>query len=91
MTALEENFRQKNKSCFILGASGETGKALLKEILQHSIFTKVTLIGRRQLSFEDKAYEHVVISHCHFQDMSRTCILATEKRGEVLTVVPGDK
>lgn len=69
VAALEENFRQKNKSCFILGASGETGKFLLKEIVRRNIFTKVTLIGRRQLSFDDKAYEHVVISHSHFQDM----------------------
>lgn len=67
MAALEENFRRKNKSCFILGASGETGKVVLKGILQRNIFTKVTLIGRRQLSFEDKAYENVVISRSHFQ------------------------
>ncbi|KAM9461553.1 oxidoreductase HTATIP2 [Clarias gariepinus] len=59
--ALEDHFRQMNKSCFILGASGETGKALLKEIVERKVFTKVTLIGRRQLSFEDKTYENVVV------------------------------
>ncbi|XP_060797834.1 oxidoreductase HTATIP2 isoform X3 [Neoarius graeffei] len=69
VAALEENFRPKNKSCFILGASGETGKVLLKEIVQRNIFTKVTLIGRRQLSFEDKAYENVVQEVVDFEKL----------------------
>ncbi|KAK3533893.1 hypothetical protein QTP70_033034 [Hemibagrus guttatus] len=69
LAALEENFRQKNKSCFILGASGETGKVLLKEIVRRNIFTKVTLIGRRQLSFEDKAYENVVQEVVDFEKL----------------------
>lgn len=57
---LEENFRQQNKSCFILGASGETGKLLLQELLEHNIFSKITLTGRRQLTFEGKTYENLV-------------------------------
>lgn len=56
----EKNFRQQNKSCFILGASGETGKILLQEVLERNIFSKVTLIGRRQLTFEGRAYENLV-------------------------------
>lgn len=60
MKTLEENFRQQNKSCFILGASGETGRVLLQELLERNIFSKITLIGRRQLTFEDKAYENLV-------------------------------
>lgn len=56
----EENFRQQNKSCFVLGASGESGQMLLKELLYRNIFSKITLIGRRQLSFEDKAHENLV-------------------------------
>lgn len=60
MTTLEGNFRQQNKSCFILGASGETGKLLLQELLERNIFSRITLIGRRQLTFEDKAYENLV-------------------------------
>ncbi|MGH0137000.1 UNVERIFIED_CONTAM: hypothetical protein FKN15_043141 [Acipenser sinensis] len=55
---LQENYRQKNKTCFILGASGETGKLLFKEILNSQIFSKITLIGRR-LAFENEAYENV--------------------------------
>ncbi|XP_075044541.1 protein HTATIP2 [Mixophyes fleayi] len=56
---LQEEYRQMNKSCFILGASGETGKELLKEIVQRQLFSKITLIGRRKLTFEDEAYKNV--------------------------------
>lgn len=57
---LREDFRMQNKSVFILGASGETGKVLLKEILEQNLFNKVTLIGRRKLTFEEEAYKSVV-------------------------------
>lgn len=60
MKALEESFRQKNQSCFILGASGETGRVLLQDVVQRNIFSKITLIGRRQITFEDKTYENLV-------------------------------
>ncbi|KAI5762413.1 HTATIP2 [Gulo gulo luscus] len=56
---LREDFRMQNKSVFILGASGETGRALLKEILEQSLFSKVTLIGRRKLTFDEDAYKNV--------------------------------
>lgn len=60
MKTLEENFRQQNKSCFILGASGETGKLLLREVLERNIFSRVTLIGRRKLAFEGEKYKNLV-------------------------------
>ncbi|KAM3877336.1 oxidoreductase HTATIP2-like [Diretmus argenteus] len=69
MKTLEETFRQQNKSCFILGASGETGKLLLQELLQRNIFSKITLIGRRQLTFEDKAYENLVQEVVDFEKL----------------------
>lgn len=50
----------QNKSVFILGASGETGKALLRELLEQRLFSRVTLIGRRKLTFEEEAYADVV-------------------------------
>ncbi|XP_062950193.1 oxidoreductase HTATIP2 [Cynocephalus volans] len=56
---LREDFRMQNKSVFILGASGETGRALLKEMLEQSLFSKVTLIGRRKLTFGGEAYKNV--------------------------------
>ncbi|XP_016151320.1 protein arginine N-methyltransferase 3 [Sinocyclocheilus grahami] len=65
LNAMEENFRRKNRTCFILGASGETGTALLKEIVESNIFSSITLIGRRQLTFEDKAYTNLVMVWQH--------------------------
>uniref|UniRef100_A0A674I228 Protein HTATIP2 n=1 Tax=Terrapene triunguis TaxID=2587831 RepID=A0A674I228_9SAUR len=56
---LRENFKKQNKSCFILGASGATGKELLKEILKQQLFSNVTIIGRRKLTFEEVAYQNV--------------------------------
>ncbi|XP_059874589.1 oxidoreductase HTATIP2 isoform X1 [Delphinus delphis] len=56
---LREDFRMQNKSVFILGASGETGRVLLKEILEQGLFSKVTLIGRRKLTFDEEAYKNV--------------------------------
>ncbi|XP_030621847.1 oxidoreductase HTATIP2 [Chanos chanos] len=66
---LEESFRGKNKSCFILGASGETGKVLLRELVERKLFTKITLIGRRQLTFEDNAYENLVQEVVDFEKL----------------------
>ncbi|XP_048825651.1 oxidoreductase HTATIP2-like [Brienomyrus brachyistius] len=69
MRTLEEAFREKNKTCFVLGASGETGKQLLKELVDRKIFSKITLIGRRQLTFEDKAYESVIQEVVDFENL----------------------
>ncbi|XP_029310502.1 oxidoreductase HTATIP2 [Cottoperca gobio] len=69
MKTLGENFRQQNKSCFILGASGETGRMLLQDLLGRNIFSKITLIGRRQLTFEDKAYENLVQEVVDFEKL----------------------
>uniref|UniRef100_A0A8C6YZN8 Protein HTATIP2 n=1 Tax=Nothoprocta perdicaria TaxID=30464 RepID=A0A8C6YZN8_NOTPE len=35
-------------SCFVLGATGETGRALLRELLARRLFARVTAIGRRK-------------------------------------------
>uniref|UniRef100_A0A2K5QW09 Protein HTATIP2 n=1 Tax=Cebus imitator TaxID=2715852 RepID=A0A2K5QW09_CEBIM len=59
LSKLREDFRMQNKSVFILGASGETGRVLLREILEQALFSKVTLIGRRKLTFEEEAYKNV--------------------------------
>ncbi|XP_004459866.1 oxidoreductase HTATIP2 [Dasypus novemcinctus] len=66
---LREDFRMQNKSVFILGASGETGKMLLKEILQQSLFSKVTLIGRRKLTFDEEAYKNVTQEVVDFEKL----------------------
>lgn len=60
LNSLRESFRAKRQSCFILGASGETGKELLAKILRQKLFSKVTLIGRRKLDLEGPFYSNVV-------------------------------
>ncbi|CAB1438317.1 unnamed protein product [Pleuronectes platessa] len=69
MKTLEENFRQQNRSCFLLGASGETGGLLLRELLERNVFSRITLIGRRQLSFEGEAYENLVQEVVDFEKL----------------------
>ncbi|XP_058484551.1 oxidoreductase HTATIP2 [Solea solea] len=69
MKTLEEDFKQQKKSCFILGASGETGQMLVKELLQRNMFSKITLIGRRRLTFEDKQYENLVQEVVDFEKL----------------------
>ncbi|XP_055343360.1 oxidoreductase HTATIP2-like [Paramacrobiotus metropolitanus] len=54
MDALLQNFRQLNRSCFIVGASGESGKALLKEVVRLKPFARIVLISRRKLEYEDE-------------------------------------
>ncbi|XP_013874065.1 oxidoreductase HTATIP2 isoform X2 [Austrofundulus limnaeus] len=69
LKSLEETFRHQNKSCFVLGASGETGRVLLQELLERNLFSKITLIGRRQLSFEDKAFGNLVQEVVDFEKL----------------------
>lgn len=64
MKNLEEEFKQQNKSCLLLGASGETGKQLLAELLERNIFSKITLVGRRKLALEGKHENLVGVPFC---------------------------
>ncbi|KAG8445637.1 hypothetical protein GDO86_010424 [Hymenochirus boettgeri] len=67
--ALREGYRKLNRSCFILGASGETGKELLKEVIKSQLFHKITLIGRRKITFEDEAYKDLVQEVVDFEKL----------------------
>lgn len=58
--AQRDAFRQMNKSAFVLGYTGEVGKELVKELLRSKVFSRVTLIGRRQVNYEDELYKDVV-------------------------------
>ncbi|XP_066439692.1 oxidoreductase HTATIP2 isoform X2 [Eleutherodactylus coqui] len=69
LKTLREEYKQLNKSCFILGASGETGKELLKQIVQSQLFGKVTVVGRRKLNFEDEAYKDVAQEVVDFEKL----------------------
>lgn len=48
------------RACFVLGASGETGRALLRELLSRQLFARVTLVGRRRLSLGEETGVTVV-------------------------------
>ena len=64
--AKREAYRQRNKSAFVLGYTGEVGKELVKELLQSKVFGRVTLIGRRIVSYEDELYKDVASSSRRF-------------------------
>ncbi|XP_053576344.1 oxidoreductase HTATIP2 [Bombina bombina] len=69
LSTLQDDYKRLNKSCFILGATGETGKALLKDIVTSQLFNKVTVIGRRKLPYEDEAYKDVVQEVVDFEKL----------------------
>ncbi|KAM9301704.1 oxidoreductase HTATIP2 [Gastrophryne carolinensis] len=69
LNALREEYKKMNRSAFILGATGETGKELLKEMLQSRLFSRITLIGRRKLNYEDEAYKDVVQEVVDFEKL----------------------
>ena len=41
------------RSAFVLGYTGETGKALVKELSQQQYFKNVVLIGRRKVDLPE--------------------------------------
>ena len=54
-----------DRSAFVLGYTGEVGKALVKELAAQNTFSNVVLIGRRQVEHEDKALAKLVNSLSH--------------------------
>uniref|UniRef100_A0A8C5PLF4 Protein HTATIP2 n=1 Tax=Leptobrachium leishanense TaxID=445787 RepID=A0A8C5PLF4_9ANUR len=69
LPAQEEDYKKMNRSCFILGATGESGSELLREIVKRQLFSKVTLISRRKLPFEDETYKDVVQEVVDFEKL----------------------
>ncbi|XP_016409883.1 oxidoreductase HTATIP2-like [Sinocyclocheilus rhinocerous] len=57
-----------------------SGKALLKEIVERNIFSSITLIGRRQLTFEDKAYENLYTEAFQGHDVGYCCLGTTKAK-----------
>ena len=56
----EEKFRGQNKTAFILGYTGEVGKEVTKALLTSRIFSKVVLIGRRLIKYDEDIYKDMV-------------------------------
>ena len=51
----------KSEKAFVLGYTGETGKQIVKLLLENKIFKQLVLIGRRKVEFgDDPLYENVV-------------------------------
>uniref|UniRef100_A0A8C5WNB9 Protein HTATIP2 n=1 Tax=Laticauda laticaudata TaxID=8630 RepID=A0A8C5WNB9_LATLA len=70
--AVSSSEEQKKQNCFILGASGETGKELLLEILKQQKFLRVTLIGRQKLHFEGTLYSNVAQEVVDFEKLDES-------------------
>ena len=45
----------------ITGYTGESGKALLKELVANKRFQKIILIGRRQVDFNESEYKEKTV------------------------------
>jgi len=45
---------------FVLGGTGAIGKELVKALLRKRIFSRIVLIGRRQVVYKDDLYKDVV-------------------------------
>ncbi|XP_066263424.1 oxidoreductase HTATIP2-like [Branchiostoma lanceolatum] len=52
----EDEFRSTNQTAFVVGYTGETGRALVEELVNRNIFQKLVLIGRRELNYEGEKY-----------------------------------
>ncbi|OQV13359.1 putative Oxidoreductase HTATIP2 [Hypsibius exemplaris] len=68
---LINRFRGLNKSCFIVGASGESGKALLKQLIKLKPFERIVLIGRRKLDYEDEELKQLEQRVINFDEIEK--------------------
>ena len=56
----KENFTGMNKSAFVVGYTGEVGKVLVEELIDSKIFSRVVLIGRREVKYEEDTHQKLV-------------------------------
>ncbi len=50
-------FKEKNLTAFIVGHTGEVGKEVVKELARSKIFSKVFLVGRREVKYDDELFK----------------------------------
>ena len=48
------------KTAFVVGYTGATGKALVKDLVMTKRFEKVVLIGRRKVEYDDEEFQNLV-------------------------------
>ncbi len=53
----------------ITGYTGESGKALLKELIKSNQFKKIILVGRRQVDYTEKEYKEKTVLICHLDTL----------------------
>lgn len=58
-----------DRSAFVLGYTGEVGKEVVKELAARNAFSRVVLIGRRQVEYEDKALADMTQSVVDFEKL----------------------
>ncbi len=56
----QAKYKAEGHSAFVLGATGETGKELVKQLLTSKLFSRLVLIGRREVDYEGDLYKNVV-------------------------------
>ena len=56
-----ESEMSKDLVALVTGYTGESGKALLKELIGSHQFKKIILVGRRQVDFTDDEYNKVTV------------------------------
>ena len=65
-----ERYRGENHAAFVMGYSGETGRAIVRELSSLKVFKKVLLMGRRHINLgPDVGPEFVSL----FQRLEKIC------------------
>ena len=59
-----ERYISEGHTAFVLGYTGESGKALIKDLNRLKLFKKVALIGRREVTLDPSFGPEFVSFHC---------------------------
>lgn len=51
----------KELIALVTGYTGESGKALLQELVKNNQYKKIILVGRRQVDYTDNAYKEKTV------------------------------
>jgi NAD(P)-dependent dehydrogenase (short-subunit alcohol dehydrogenase family) len=53
-----------DKVALVTGYTGESGKALVKELIKNEHFKKIILVGRRKVDYTDDEYHEKTVGNC---------------------------